>query len=172
MIQNNRPCIVFLSFDAYGHPTQTRTYIQQNSKRNLSRAPGAAGAFALAPKYRVSATTAEHDDVALLSPPSCLEMLGQEGGAGAMPRPLSLPLELEEQLTELFSMALSGCTAAPPVAERHAHEPALAPLAQAGLLYRPCNGMVCEGRCDTENCTEICLELWQHKCVHAVHAVL
>ena len=71
------------------------------------------------------------------------------------------PLPHEGGLTELFTMALSGGTAARSVAEEFSYE-ALVPLAEAGLLHRPCNGL-CEGRCDTEDCTDICLELWHHR---------
>lgn len=131
----------------------------------------ALGADAFRPKYRPLGTT--HN-------PPHLETIGEDswsvsGDADAdgqqQPQPgavvgeeeAAAVLPQEAPLTELFQMAISGGTAAPSVAEEFSYE-ALVPLAEAGLLYRPCNGM-CAGRCDTEDCTDICLELWHHKCV-------
>ncbi len=140
-----------------------------HSKRDVNRA---LGADAFSPKYRPLGLDSSHDDT---SPPSCLKMAARTADLALSEEDLQEdelpppgweeegPLPYQEPLLELFHMALTGGTAKPAVTESYSYE-ALVPLAKAGLLYRPCNGM-CGGRCDTEDCTDMCLELWHHKCV-------
>lgn len=132
----------------------------------------ALGADAFSPKYRpLPSSSSQHQN------PPHLETVGVDTWSlppdadqqGQPLQPLQQPAAAEEEaplphegpLTELFTLALTGGTAARSVAEEFSYE-ALVPLAEAGLLYRPCNGM-CAGRCDTEDCTDICLELWHHR---------
>lgn len=136
-----------------------------NSKRSVNLAAGAftykhrSPSRPIAFHPRMTTALAVHD--AAFSSLSVAELQGLDGSSASL-------FPHQEQLTELFSMAMFGGTAVLSLTERHPRK-ALIPLEEAGLLYRPCNGM-CGGRCDTEDCTEICLELWQHKCVCCVYA--
>ena len=69
-----------------------------------------------------------------------------------------VPPYRQAALTELFEMAIFGSEAS-----AASKSPAGAAAGRPDP-HKPCNGM-CTGRSDTPECTLLCLEAWQNKCV-------